>query len=106
MSYFPIKLDKIRNLKYGMRAIDLIEKEFKKPVMKIDGVRDGALSMHEYATIIWAGLVHEDDKLTPGKVMDLVDEYSSLAEIGKTMWDAFNSVFESTEGDVEEEKNE
>ncbi len=27
MSYYPIELDKVRNLKYGMRAIDLIEKK-------------------------------------------------------------------------------
>lgn len=108
MSYYPIKLDKVRNLKYNMRAIDAIEKKFKKPVMKIEGMQDGALSMNEYATLIWAGLVHEDNNLTPDKVMDLIDEHSSIRAISQEMWKAFNEVFEddTTENLGAEEKNE
>lgn len=106
MSYYPIELDKSRNLKYGMRAIDLIEKKFKKPVMKIEGMQDGSLTMDEYAILIWAGLVHEDRNLTPSKVMDLVDEYSSLKIITNEMWKAFNEAFKDDEEVVEEEKNE
>lgn len=75
MSYHPIKLDKVRNFKYGMKAISLIEKKFKKPISQID--MDN-LTMEETAIIIWAGLYHEDDNLTPDKVMDLVDEHSDL----------------------------
>ena len=106
MSYYPIQLDKSRNLKYGMRAIDLIEKKFKKPVMKIESLQDGSLTMNEYATLIWAGLVHEDRDLTPEKVMDLIDKYSSIAIVSKEMWTAFNGVFASDEEVAKEEKNE
>lgn len=108
MSYYPIKLDKIRNLKYGMRAIDLIEKKFKKPIMKIEGMTDGALSMDQYATLIWAGLYHEDENLTPEKVMNLIDEHSSIREVSKEMWKALNEMFAVDEEEVEgtEEKNE
>lgn len=108
MSYYPIKLDKIRNLKYGMRAIDLIEKKFKKPIMKIEGMTDGALSMDQYATLIWAGLYHEDKSLTPEKVMALIDEHSSIREVSKEMWDALNEMFavEGTNTEEIEEKNE
>ena len=52
MSYYPIELDKARNLKYGMKAISLVEKKFKKPIMKIEGMQDGSLSMEEYAVIM------------------------------------------------------
>jgi hypothetical protein len=100
MSYYTINLDKARNLKYGMRAIDLIEKKFKKPVMQIEGLQSGVLSMDDYATLIWAGLVHEDKDLTPEKVMDLIDEHSSLTVVSKEMWVAFNEAF----ADDEEEK--
>ena len=104
MSYYPIELDRERTLKYGMRAIDLIEKKFKKPIMKIEGMQDGSLSMNEYSILIWAGLVHEDRGLTPDKVMDLIDEHSSLKIISKEMWLAFNEVFKDDEDEEETEQ--
>lgn len=109
MSYYPIELDKVRNFKYGMKAISLIEKKFKSPIMKIDGMTNTELlTMDELATIMWAGLVHEDNKLTPDKVMELVDEHSSMYKASLEMWKAFNEAFKGDipEGDVLEEKNE
>ncbi len=106
MSYYPIELDKVRNLKYGMKAISLVEKKFKKPIMKIEGMQDGSLSMEEYAVIIWAGLTHEDKNLTPDRVMDLIDEHSSLKKVSKEMWNALNEVFANDETVEEEAKNE
>lgn len=103
MGYYPIKLDKVRNLRYGMRALDLIEKKFGGPIMAKEGMMTGVLTMEEYATIIWAGLVHEDKDLTPEKVMDLIDEHSSLKEITSEMWDAFNAAY--GEEEESEEKN-
>ena len=107
MSFHPIKLDKVRNFKYGMKAIDLIEKKYKKPIMEIDGISDGKITMEDYATLMWAGLVHEDKELTPERVMDLVDEYSNLREASKIMWQALNDVFRADEEETETEgKNE
>ena len=60
--------------------------------------------MDETATIIWAGLVHEDKNLTPNKVMDLIDEHSNLMDVSKEMWTALNEVFKSDEGEEEEEE--
>lgn len=99
MSYVEIKLDKTRNLKYGMRAIDRIEKKLKTKLSMIDMEN---LSMEETATFIWGGLVHEDDKLTVAKVMDLVDEYSNINEVSIKIVEALNLAF--TNG--EEGKNE
>lgn len=101
--FYPIQLDKTRNLRYGMKAISLIEKKFKKPIGKID--MDN-LTMEDAATIIWAGLVHEDDKLTPNKVMDLVDEYSNLKEVTKAMTEAIDEAFGAEESKGKPEKNE
>lgn len=105
MSYYPIELDKTRNLKYGMRALDRIEKKLKKKLSKVD-LND--LSMEETAVVIWAGLVHEDNKLTVERVMDLVDEYSNLTEIGEHMGRAMNDAFGITETEAAgtEGKNE
>jgi hypothetical protein len=88
--YTPIKLDKIRNLRYGMAALSLIEESFKTKVSKFDF--DG-LSMKEIATFIWAGLVHEDKELTPDKVMELIDEHSGVQQAIETMTKAFSKSF-------------
>jgi hypothetical protein len=86
MHYVPIKLDKVRNFGYGMRACYLIEKKLKKPISQIDFEN---LRMEDLAVVFWAGLVHEDKNLTPDKVMDLVDQYSSLKEVSEAMQEAF-----------------
>jgi len=103
MSYYPIQLDKERTFKFGMKAIDRIEKKFKKPIMKIEGIENGTLSMQEYATLFHAGLMHEDKDLTPDKVLDLVDEYSTLGKVTKVFWAAFNEEFKT--GDKEDESD-
>ena len=104
MSFYPIQLDKMRNFKYGMKALHLIEKKLKKPVSKID--MDN-LTMEDAATLIWAGLQHEDKDLTPEKIMDLVDEYSSLPAVIQARGEAFASAFGIDKpGEKEEAKNE
>ncbi len=88
--FFPVKLDKMRNFRYGMKAISLIEKKLGKPIGKIDLEN---LTMEDAAVMIWAGLVHEDKDLTPEKVMDLVDEYSDVQTVLTAMGEAFQGAF-------------
>jgi hypothetical protein len=88
--FTPIKLDKVRNYRYGMKAISLIEKSLNTNVAKMDFDN---LSMKDTATIIWAGLVHEDKELTPEKVMDLIDDHSDIQTAIETMGKAFNDSF-------------
>lgn len=97
--YTPVELDKVRNFKYGMKAISIIEKKFKKPIAKVD--LDN-LTMEDTATIIWAGLVHEDKSLTTDKVMDLIDEKGNLQEVMQAMSEAMSAAF----GGNEKGKNE
>lgn len=97
--YYPIQLDKVRNFRYGMKAISIIEKKFKKPIAKVDFDN---LTMEDTATIIWAGLVHEDKNLTVEKVMDLIDEKGNLQQVMQVMSEAVNIAFG---GGKEEEKN-
>lgn len=90
MSYYPIQLDKMRNFRYGMKAISLIEKKFGKSIARIDLEN---LTMEDAATMIWAGLVHEDPDLTPDKVMNLVDDYSNIQAVLQVMGEAFQVAF-------------
>jgi hypothetical protein len=100
--YYPIQLDKSRNFKYGMKAISLIEKKFKKPISKIDML---SLTMEEMATIIWAGLVHEDKNLTSDRVMDIIDDYSNVTKVFELAGDALAKAFSGDDPKEEEEKN-
>lgn len=88
--YHPIKLDKVRNFRYGMKAIHLIEKSLGVSVNNLD-LDD--LTMEQTATIMWAGLAHEDKDLTPEGIMDLVDEHSNLVDALKDMSEAFTMTF-------------
>lgn len=99
--YTPIELDKTRNFRYGMKAMSYIEKKLKKPIAKID--LDN-LTMEDTAIVICAGLMHEDKKLTPDKVMDLVDEKGNFLEVINAMGKAFNDAFGVEE--AIEEKND
>lgn len=88
--YTPVEMDKTRNFRYGMKAISYIENKFKKPISKIDF---NDLTMEETATVICAGLVHEDKDLTPSKVMDIIDENGNFNEVVQAMGEAFNNSF-------------
>lgn len=103
MGYTPIQLDKSRNFRYGMKAISLIEKKLKTSIAKMNF---DELSMEDTATVIWAGLVHEDKGLTPDKVMDLVDEHSDIQTVLEVMGEAFSSAFGTNEiNNTTESKN-
>jgi hypothetical protein len=95
--FTPIVLDKTRNFRYGMVAINRIEKALGHSVNKLD-LED--LSMEQAATIMWAGLVHEDKELTPERVMELVDDHSSLVTALEKMSEAFNQGFSGNQPPV------
>ncbi len=89
--YTPVMIDKMRNFRYGMKAISIIEKTLNAPIAKLDF---DSLTMYQTAVIIYAGLVHEDKNLTVDKVMDMIDDSENsftniIAEMGKAIGEAF-----------------
>ena len=104
MSFYPIEIDKERSFRFNMIAISKIEKHFKKPIMKIAGMQDGSLTMDDYAYLFCAGLKHEDEDLTPSKVIDLIAEHSTVGKVSGVFWKAFNEEFKT--GTEEEQKAE
>jgi len=82
MSQFvPIDLDKVRNLRIGIKASKIIQDELKKPLME---ALNDFVEKFDINTLVWityAGLVHEDEKLTFDKVLDLIDEHSTIEEV-------------------------
>ena len=64
----PIELDKQRNLKYTGKAFRLIEQQTGKNALTGEIWQE--MNMGILATVLWAGLAHEDKDLT----LDDVDE--------------------------------
>jgi len=90
MAHFsvPLQLDKTRNLRFGMKAMSLIETALG---VKISKLNLSDIGINDLAVFIWAGLVHEDASLTIDSVMDLVDEYSSIPEISEKLSQAIEA---------------
>jgi L-fucose isomerase-like protein len=88
--FVAVQLDKSRNLRYGMEAIDNVEEMLGIAINKLDMEE---LTMRQAATLIWAGLVHEDNSLTVKQVMKLIDEYGDLQDVLQKMTDALDKGF-------------
>jgi hypothetical protein len=88
--YTPIKLDKPRNLRYGMKALSMAEDIMGKPIMTLDLNR---ITIKDTATLLWCGLVHEDKELSVDIVMDLLDECEDIQKVfelvGKALAESF-----------------
>ena len=51
------------------------------------------LTIKQLATLIYAGLIHEDKQLNVEKVIDLIDEHSDLQEISDKLGKAIEIGF-------------
>lgn len=80
--YTPVEMDKTRNFRFGMKAISFIEKKFNKPISKVDFEN---MTMEETATVILAGLIHEDKTLNEDKIMEIIDDKGNLEEVLNAM---------------------
>lgn len=87
--YIPVEMDKVRNLRFGMRAVSYIEKKLGKPLAKIDFEY---LTMEDAATVILAGLIHEDPSLNEDKIMDIIDEKGNLQDVLNAMSKAMDQM--------------
>lgn len=84
------QLDKARNLRFTTKALALIEKKLNIKLTKLD---QETIGINEMMVILWAGLQHEDTTLTIEKVMDLIDEYSSIEEASEKIAEGFENSF-------------
>ncbi len=90
-----LELDKARNLRYGINALVKVEELTGKSITKLD--LDN-ISMSDLRTIVYAGLCHEDKDITPEKVGELIDEYSSVEVVAEKMGEAFTLAFGNGKG--------
>jgi hypothetical protein len=87
-----VELDKLRTLRYGMNALIKIEELTEKSITQLDLKN---ISIKDLRAMVYAGLFHEDDNLTPEKVGDLIDGYSELSLIAEKLGEAMTLAFGS-----------
>ena len=98
MIFTPIKLDKMRNIVIGFKALQEFKNITGKSLTKIDFEGDDLEVEGIIPAILYAGLKHEDNELTLDKVTELLDEHLGIKEainlIPQIMQDAFGTVEE------------
>ncbi len=104
MNYIPIELDKVRNLKYEYEDLSLAEESLDMSINEIiNKALSGKMRIKEMFTLLWAGLVHEDNQLTVKELMQIVKEYSDLDSVSEKIGAALEKSFSNRKKD---EKNE
>lgn len=87
--YIPIELDKPRTLYFDLNAICLLEDALKSKVTKIaEELFEGEVGANEIRAFLWAGLQHEDEKLTIKQAGSLVTP-GNFQEVIKAITKAF-----------------
>lgn len=91
-------LDKPRYLLYDLNALAVLEEEFDINLMADDLEPDDYNTPKNLRAIIYAGLIHEDEDLTPEDVGKMVQ----LDKLGELVG-AFGEAFAKAAGSLEEE---
>ena len=74
----PIELDRPRSLKYDLNAFSELEEKFGSMDTAFKAMQKG--SMKAARTLLWAGLLHEDETLTEKRVGGMVT-LANMSEI-------------------------
>lgn len=85
-----IMLDKKRTIRFTLNALAEIEDALNVPLSKLSEVELGVKTVR---TMLWAGLLHEDETLTERQVGNWVD-FSNLEEVQTKVTEAFGMAME------------
>ncbi|ERI10891.1 hypothetical protein [Aneurinibacillus aneurinilyticus] len=83
----PIVLDKERHLVFDLNAFCELEEKFGSTSAAFEVLQDG--SMKGIRTMLWAGLVHEDESLTEKEVGKLVS-FSNIQVLADKITEAMS----------------
>ena len=81
-----ITLDKKRTIRFTLNALAEIEDALGVPLSKLSEVELGVKTVR---TMLWAGLLHEDETLTERQVGNWVD-FENLEEVQTKVTEAFS----------------
>lgn len=80
-----IKLDKPRRIRFTLNSLAEIEDRLG---VKMDQLEKVHMGMKEVRTMLWAGLIHEDEELTENQVGNMVD-FDNIQYIQEKVGEAF-----------------
>jgi len=83
MKSVPIELDRLRNIRIGIKAMQTIKSVLKKPLDRVD-----LADVDELLTVLMIGLHHEDNSVTKDQLADWIDEHTDLETVIKATTDA------------------
>lgn len=89
-SFTVIELDKHRNLRFGYKALMLLEDMMG---CSLKDINFKSLTLKDISIILYCGLVHEDESLSIDKVIDLLDEQEDITLISNKIADAISNSF-------------
>lgn len=92
--YALIELDRLRTIKFDMNALAEMEDALGRPVSQMTEMNVG---MREMRAMVWAGLLHENPKLTLADAGKLI-ELDRLEEITQQITAAFTNAFSGGSG--------
>lgn len=96
-----IKLDKVRNLRYNYRALELLEDNGFDVFNLSSAEGKFQLTPRMAKLILWAGLTHEDKELTLDQTTDLMD----LAPLHEIVQVVVEALFSNLASGVENKKD-
>ena len=98
----PITLGdgKERHLRYDWNALEALEETAGISLDSLQAVMsDPKQRMRNLRLVLWAGLIHEDETLTPKRVGQLMTPLSDASEWGEKITDAFKAAFDTDDGE-------
>lgn len=88
---------KTRQLRYDFNALVALEDELKISVMDLGSLLSGAVKLKDLRAILWAGLIHADQSLTPVDVGKMIGGVSEMAALGAAVKQAIEAALPPVE---------
>lgn len=102
----PIELGGKRHLLcYDFNALVAISEELHISLDNIGNLLSREVSLGDLRAILWAGLIHEDEMLTPKAVGAMIDLKKDLKGLGAAVREAVELAFPPAEAVAGERKN-
>ncbi len=90
----PIVLDKPRTLKFDLNAFIELEDLYGSIEDTLREMQEGKNKIKAIRAVLWAGLIHEDENLTPKQVGAMID-LGKLEEVTNALMEAIEGAMPS-----------
>lgn len=97
--FVTLNLDKPRKLRFGFKALIMLEDLMG--VTSLDQLQGRQMSMKDIVTFLYAGLCSDDKDLTQESLLDIIDEYGDVGEIGDALEEAIKQAYGQEMGNAQ-----